>query len=128
MNACPFCGSWNYMIKEGPIIGMAGSQSWKIFVECLDCKARGPELIDGPFESDNARDTCVEAWNHRKDLALRQAISHAINYHGIDAKLNMAEHKIADLLVGEVSKHLRGQTDVQIVECMTPEERAKIGT
>lgn len=59
-------------------------------------------------------------------LALNKALCHAVNYHGLDAKLKMADWTIADLIVGEVSKHLRGETDVQVIERMTPEERAQI--
>lgn len=55
------------------------------------------------------------------------AIRHAVNYHGLDAKLNLADWKIADLLTNEVVKHLNGETDVQVIERMTPEQRANIG-
>jgi len=58
---------------------------------------------------------------------LRNAIRHAVNYHGIDAKLGMPDWEVAQLLIGEVAKHLRGVTDVQIIERMTPEERSRIG-
>lgn len=47
---------------------------------------------------------------------LEQAISHAINYHGLDAKLDMPDWKIAEMLAPEVQKHLDGKTDVQIFE------------
>lgn len=60
------------------------------------------------------------------DEALVAALSHSINYHGIDAKLDTPDYRLAELLVGEVSKHLRGETDVQVYERMTPEERAGI--
>jgi hypothetical protein len=59
--------------------------------------------------------------------AMTAALRHAVNYHGLDAKLGMADHKIAELLSGEVVKHLAGKTDVQIIEAMTPEERSRIG-
>jgi hypothetical protein len=58
---------------------------------------------------------------------LNRAISHAVNYHGLDARLGMADWKIADLIEGEVQKWLDGKSDVQIIERMTPEERAQIG-
>jgi len=58
---------------------------------------------------------------------LNQAISHAVNYHGLDAKLNMPDWKIADLITPEVQKYLDGKTEVQIVTAMTPEERSQIG-
>lgn len=58
---------------------------------------------------------------------ITKAIEHAVNYHGLDSKLNMADWQIAELIAPEVSKHLAGQTDVQIIERMTPEERAQIG-
>jgi hypothetical protein len=61
------------------------------------------------------------------DTALVGAVSHALNYHSIDAKLNTPDWQLAELLVPEISKHLRGETDVQIIERMTPEERAQIG-
>lgn len=58
---------------------------------------------------------------------LNKAIQHAVNYHGLDARLNTPDWQIADLITGEVFKHLCGTTDVQIIERMTSEERAKIG-
>lgn len=61
------------------------------------------------------------------DAKLNRAIQHAVNYHGLDAKLNMADWKIADLITSEVAKHLAGTTDVQVIEKMTPEQRANIG-
>ena len=48
--------------------------------------------------------------------------------HGIDACLDMSDWKIADLIEGELRKHLEGKTSVQIFERMTPEERAQIGS
>jgi len=62
------------------------------------------------------------------DSALEAAITHAVNYHSIDAKLNTPDFELAKLLAPEISKHLRGDTDVQVFERMSPEERAKIGT
>lgn len=59
---------------------------------------------------------------------VNRAIQHALNYHSLDAKLNMPDYEVADLMTPEVMKHLAGETDVQIIERMTPEERAKIGT
>ena len=59
---------------------------------------------------------------------LNRAIAHAVNYHSLDAKLNMPDWQIADLIEGEVQKWLDGTTDVQVIEAMTPEERARIGT
>ena len=58
---------------------------------------------------------------------LNRAIKHAVNYHSLDAKLGMPDWKIADMITREVFKHLCGTTDVQIIERMTPEERAQIG-
>jgi hypothetical protein len=63
----------------------------------------------------------------KRDEALNRAIRHAINYHSLDARLNMADWQIADLITPEVGKHLRGETDVQVIERMTPDERRKIG-
>lgn len=60
--------------------------------------------------------------------ALTAALCHAVNYHSLDAKLGMADRKIAELLTEEVAKHLAGKTDVQIIEAMTPKERSRIGT
>ena len=59
--------------------------------------------------------------------ALNAAIRHAVNYHSLDSRLGMADYKIADLITNEVSKHLRGETDVQVYERMSPEERRMIG-
>lgn len=58
---------------------------------------------------------------------LEAAIRHAVNYHGIDARLNMSDRDIAALLTPEVAKHLAGKTDVQIIEAMTPDQRLRIG-
>jgi hypothetical protein len=58
---------------------------------------------------------------------INKAVQHAVNYHGLDAKLNMADWKIADLLTPEIVKHLEGTTTVQVIERMTPEQRATIG-
>ena len=55
---------------------------------------------------------------------LNKALAHAVNYHSLDARLNMADWQIADLIEGEVQKWLDGTTDVQIFERMTPAERA----
>lgn len=57
---------------------------------------------------------------------LEQAIRHAVNYHSLDARLGMADHAIAFLIAPEVQKHLNGETDVQVIEAMTPEQRAAI--
>lgn len=59
---------------------------------------------------------------------LSRAIAHGVNYHSLDARLGMADFAIADLISYEVMKHLSGETGVQIIERMTPEERAAIGT
>lgn len=45
--------------------------------------------------------------------AINQAIKHAVNYHGIDTKCDMADWQIADLLTEEVCKHIRGETSYQ---------------
>ena len=55
--------------------------------------------------------------------SLNKAIQHAVNYHGLDAKLGMADYAIADLITDEVSKHLRGETGVQIFDRMMSKER-----
>lgn len=57
---------------------------------------------------------------------IKKAIEHAVNYHGLDAKLGMPDWQVADLIADEVVKHMLGMTDVQVIERMTPEERAKI--
>lgn len=58
---------------------------------------------------------------------IEAALAHAVNYHGVDSGLGQQDTQIAALLVGEVYKHLLGQTDVQVLDRMSPEERAKIG-
>lgn len=58
---------------------------------------------------------------------LNRAIQHAVNYHSLDAQLNMTDWQFADLIEPQVQRWLDGNSDVQIVERMTPEERAKIG-
>ncbi len=57
---------------------------------------------------------------------LNRAIAHAVNFHGLDARLNMPDWQIADLVEGEVQRHLDGQTDAQVIERMTPGERLEI--
>lgn len=59
-------------------------------------------------------------------LALMKAIEHTVNYHSVDAKLSTADWELAERWLNEMWKHLLGETDVQIIERMTPEERAKI--
>ena len=59
---------------------------------------------------------------------LEHAIEHSANYNGYDAKLEMPDYAIAAKLAPQAFKWLKGETDVQIIESMTPEERAKIGT
>ena len=62
-----------------------------------------------------------------KDMTkLERAIAHAVNYHGLDARLEMSDFKIAKLIAPEVQKHLDGTTDVQVIESMTLEQRASI--
>lgn len=58
---------------------------------------------------------------------INAAIRHAMNYHSLDARLDMADFAIADLITPEVMKHLAGETDVQVIERMSPEDRASIG-
>jgi hypothetical protein len=58
---------------------------------------------------------------------LNRALTHAINYHGLDAKLGAPDWHIAAIIEGEVQKWLDGTTDVQVIARMTPEERARIG-
>lgn len=58
---------------------------------------------------------------------LARAISHAVNFHSLDSKLNMADWKIGELLAPEVQKFLDGKADVQVIAAMTPERRAAIG-
>ncbi len=55
--------------------------------------------------------------------ALNRAISHAVSFHGLDAKLDTPDWVIADLITQQVFAHLAGTTDVQVVERMSPEER-----
>lgn len=58
------------------------------------------------------------------DETLCRAIAHAVNYHGLDSRLNLPDYAVAELITPEVIKHLRGITDIQIYERMSPEERA----
>lgn len=58
---------------------------------------------------------------------LNRAIAHAVNYHGLDSRLNMADWAIADLIEEEVKKWLENRTDVQFYENMTAEQRSRIG-
>jgi hypothetical protein len=52
---------------------------------------------------------------------LNTAIEHAVNYHGLDARLNMSDTEIAELITPEVQKHLDGKTDVQRIEAINKE-------
>lgn len=54
------------------------------------------------------------------------ALEHALNYHSLDAKLSLPDFEIVALMRKEIEQHLRGMTDVQQLERMTPEERARI--
>lgn len=63
----------------------------------------------------------------RAKIDLAMAIAYAVNYHGLDAKLEMSDFKIGELLAPEVQKHLDGTTDAQIIERMSQEDRAAIG-
>ena len=58
----------------------------------------------------------------------KAALRHATNYHSVDAKLDMADFKLVELLAPEIEKHLQGKTDVQVYERMSPSERLAIGT
>lgn len=59
---------------------------------------------------------------------LEHAIEHSVNFHSYDAKLDMPDYAVAAKLAPEAFKWLKGETDVQVFENMSPEERAKIGT
>lgn len=59
------------------------------------------------------------------DGLLVAAISHAVNAEGLDARLETADFTLADLLAPRIAAYLRGQTDVQVYEAMTPQERAE---
>jgi|ERR1700758_488719 len=98
---------------------------------CPDCEGCGNS---GSHYSDGSPRPCSKCGGHGvvdpatiQSSALNRAISHAVNYHGLDARLNQPDWRIADLIESEVQKHLDGQTEVQIIERMTPEERARIG-
>lgn len=53
------------------------------------------------------------------------ALCHSVNFHSIDGRLNMSDIAIVALLLPELTRHLRGETDVQVYEAMTPQERAE---
>lgn len=65
LHSCPFCGSDNVELKYGNETGMAGSQSWDIWVECEECSARGAKLQSGIFSPKGQKEKCVELWNRR---------------------------------------------------------------
>lgn len=54
-----------------------------------------------------------------------KALRHSVNFNSIDAKLDMSDIAITEVLMPEVIRHLRGETDVQVYEAMTPQERAE---
>lgn len=58
---------------------------------------------------------------------LAKAIAHAVNFHSIDSRLNIADWEIGELLAPEVQRHLDGKTDVQLIDGMSLERRAAIG-
>lgn len=95
---------------------------------CLRCHENAAEGPNGLCRwCSYAPDPTPQRTENMTEAAINAAICHAVNYHGLDAKLNTADHELADLLAPEVAKHLAGQTDVQIIERMSPEERARIG-
>jgi hypothetical protein len=57
---------------------------------------------------------------------LNRAIAYAVNYHRLDFRLDMADWEIGALLAPQVQAWLNGETDVQIIAAMTPEEREQI--
>ncbi|AGS80996.1 hypothetical protein [Caulobacter phage Cr30] len=57
----------------------------------------------------------------------KEALTHSLNYHSIDAKCNVPDYELAELLHDEFVKYLLGTTDVQVYEKMSPEERSRIG-
>lgn len=71
--------------------------------QSLNMLAQAVKTLDGTLGVEDEGpegDTAVD----RKDLA--RAIAHALNYHGLDAKLDMPDYRIADMLVDEVHRHL----------------------
>lgn len=69
----------------------------------------------------------MPATNELTEADLAKAIEHAVNFHSIDARLNMADFVIGELLAAETLAWLRGETDVQAYERMSAEDRAYIG-
>lgn len=59
---------------------------------------------------------------------LEKALEYALNVESIDAKAGMTDWELAALLLRQIGKHLRGETDAQVYEAMTPEERLRIGS
>lgn len=84
------------------------------------------EVLDHVLaDPDDLRYPRIEPKMTEQDL--NAAIRHAMNYHSLDARLDMADLAIADLITPEVMKHLAGETDMQVIERMSPEDRASIG-
>ncbi len=61
---CPFCGGLS-RVAEGNHLGMAGSTTWAVYVECRSCAARGPDFVDGAYQPEGQRAKAIAAWNRR---------------------------------------------------------------
>lgn len=72
-----------------------------------------------------------DLWKHTTEKTvskeeLERALTHSINYHSLDANCNEADFQLSKMMIDEVWKHLCGETDAQVIERRTPEERRKI--
>lgn len=81
--------------------------------QSLNMLAQAIKVLDGtlPCEDEDEReeDPLKDHPNYDEKYIrdeLTRAISHAVNYHGLDARLNMSDDDVANLIVGEVQSHL----------------------
>lgn len=57
MKNCPFCGG-------NPLVRHNDSYAW-IWIQCYNCKARGPEAVVYKCRSEEATLKAIEGWNRR---------------------------------------------------------------
>lgn len=62
---CPFCGSGNVSQREQELVAGHHSFSYEVFVQCQDCKAKGPHLEGWDSSSEVQRKEAIKLWNER---------------------------------------------------------------
>lgn len=59
---CPFCNS-EAELKEHCPTAMPGSIVSYALVECINCKAKGPQVAD--WDNEKYKEQSIEYWNNR---------------------------------------------------------------